>query len=253
MLWSESILQGKRILITGASSGIGRSCAILCSQLGAEIVACGRNKARLTETLAVLQGSGHVSLECELNNEKETEERFSVLRGTKPISGFIHSAGIERTNPLKTVYMDDFVEMFKTNVASAVSISKFITRPSMFDKAGLSIVLISSISGISGEKGKIEYSCTKAAVLGLVKSLAQELAGKGVRVNSISPAMVKSEMLDKMFQSLPEESVKSITDKHLLGIPEPIDVANLAAFLVSDLSKRITGSNLTLDSGYSLT
>lgn len=252
MLYSDSILQGKRILITGASSGIGRSCAVLFSQLGAEIVACGRNKERLAETLAALYGSGHISLECELNNEKEIEEKLSVLRGTRPISGFIHSAGIERTNPLKTVSMDDFAEMFKINVASAVSISRFITGPGMYDKTGLSIVLISSVSGINGEKGKIEYSSTKAAILGLVKSMALELAKKGVRVNSISPAMVKSEMLDKMFQSLPENSVKSIADKHLLGIPEPIDLSNLAAFLISDLSKCITGSNVTLDSGYSL-
>ena len=252
MLWSDSILNGKRILITGASSGIGRSCAVLCSQLGAEIIACGRNKERLAETLAALYGSGHVSLECELNNEGEIGERFSVLRGTKPISGFIHSAGIERTNPLKTIDMEDFVEMFKTNVASAVSISKFIMRPGMYDKIGLSIVLISSISGVKGEKGKIEYSSTKAAVIGLVKPLALELAGKGARVNSISPAMVDSEMLEASFQNLPESSVKTIMDKHLLGIIEPLDVSNLAVFLISDLSKRITGINVTLDSGYTI-
>jgi len=252
MLWSENALQGKRILITGASSGIGRSCAILCSKLGAEIIACGRNEDRLAQTIAALSGSGHIYLAFELNDETQIEYAIKKLKGTKPISGFIHSAGIERTNPLNTIFMDDFVEMFKTNVASAIAIIKRIMKPGMYDKNGVSVVLISSVSGLKGEKGKIEYSSTKAAILGLTKSLAQELSAKGVRVNGICPAMVKSEMLDRMFESLPENSVNGILQKHLLGILDAVDVANMAVYLISDLSRHVTGTNITLDSGYSI-
>lgn len=252
MLWSENTLAGKRILITGASSGIGRSCAILCSELGAEIIACGRNEVRLTQTIAALSGSGHIHMAFELNDENAIEAALKFLKGTTPISGFVHSAGIERTNPLKTIYMDDFTEMFKTNVAAAVSITKQIMKPGMYDKSGLSIVLISSISGLRGEKGKIEYSCSKAAVSGLTKSLAQELSAKGVRVNDICPAMVKSEMLERMFESLPEDSVNGISQKHLLGIPDAFDVANMAIYLLSDLSRHVTGTSIILDSGYSI-
>lgn len=252
MLWSDSILEGKRILITGASSGIGRSCAIVCSQLGAEIIACGRNKERLVETLDSLSGTGHLALDFELNNDTSIDKGLSVIRGSKPISGFIHSAGIERTNPLKTICMDDFTEMFRVNVASIAAITRHILKPGCYDKLGMSLVFISSVSGSKGEKGKIEYSSTKAALIGLTKSLALEFSSKMVRVNSICPAMVKSEMLTRMFESLPEESVNFIINKHLGGIPEQDDVANMAVYLISDLSKHVTGSNFTIDSGYSL-
>lgn len=252
MLWSDSLLRGKRILITGASSGIGRSCALLCSELGAEVIVCGRNTGRLSETLLALSGKNHLQLAFDLTDEKQIEEKLSTIRETAPISGFIHCAGIERTNPIKTITMDDYTDMFKTNVASAVTIIKQIMKPKMFDKQGFSIVFLSSISGLNGEKGKSEYSSTKSAITGLTKSLALELSGKGCRVNCICPAMVHTEMLERMFADLPERSVQQIEDKHLLGIPQPSDIANLAVFLVSDLSQYITGTNIIIDSGYSL-
>jgi NAD(P)-dependent dehydrogenase (short-subunit alcohol dehydrogenase family) len=148
--------------------------------------------------------------------------------------------------------MEDFTEMFKINVASAVVISKLIAKPGMYDKNGMSIVLISSVSGVMGEKGKIEYSSSKSALLGMTKSLALDLAAKGIRVNNLCPAMVKSEMLKRMFQNLPDESVDKIKSMHLLGIPEADDVASMAAYLISDLSCHITGTSITIDSGYSL-
>jgi len=252
MLWSDSILRNKRILITGASSGIGRSCAVLCSLLGAKIIACGRDLDRLAQTIGSLSGDGHVSLAFELTNEEEIENKLATLRGTEPISGFVHCAGLERTNPLKTICMEDFTEMFKINVASAVVISKLIAKPGMYDKKSMSIVLISSVSGVVGEKGKIEYSGSKSALLGMTKSLALDLASKGIRVNNICPAMVKSEMLERMFQNLPDESVDKIKNMHLLGIPEAEDIANMAVYLISDLSSHITGTSITIDSGYSL-
>lgn len=252
MPWSNTILLGKRVLISGASSGIGRACAILCSQLGASVIVCGRNHDRLKQTMNSLVGIGHLALPFELNDEGSIVDALSTLKGTDPISGYIHSAGIERTNPLKTVNLDDFSEMFKTNVGSAAIICRMISKPGMYDKQGLSIVLISSISGIMGEKGKIEYSGTKSALFGLTKALALELSGKGARVNNICPAMVSTEMQERIFQSLPEESVKAIRDKHLLGILEPDDVANMAAFLISDLAKHITATSITIDSGYSI-
>lgn len=252
MLWSDSILKDKRVLITGASSGIGRSCAILCSQLGARIIACGRDENRLAQTLSSLSGTENISLDFELTDEHQIEENLLKLKGSEPISGFIHCAGIERTNPLKTIYMEEFTEMFKANVASAVIICKMITKPGMYVKRGLSIVLMSSVSGLTGEKGKIEYCCTKSSLQGLTKALALEVASRGIRINNICPAMVKSEMLERMFLSLPDESVQSIRDKHLLGIPGPEDVANLAAYLISDLSRHITGTVLSIDSGYTI-
>lgn len=252
ILWSDNVLEGKRILITGASSGIGRSCAILCSRLGANIIACGRDEERLASTISSLSGSGHIKMSFELNDESSIEKMLEPLRGTTPISGFIHSAGIERTSPLKTIYMDNYVEMFKTNVASAISIARLIMKPRVYDKNGLSIVLISSIRGIKGEKGNIEYSSTKSALYGLTKSMALELAAKNVRINSISPAFVNTEMFAQVLKDLPENTSRELVEKHLLGIPEPRDIANLASFLISDMAKFITGTNIIIDGGYSL-
>lgn len=252
MLWSDSILRNKRILITGASSGIGRSCAVLCSQLGAKIIACGRDLDRLAQTIGSLSGDGHVSLAFELTNEEEIENKLATLKGTEPISGFVHCAGIERTNPLKTIYMEDFVQMFKVNVASGVTISRYIMKPECYDKNGTSIVFMSSMRGLQGEKGNIEYSATKSALYALSKSLAKELAPKKVRVNTISPSMVKTEMFATLSNVLPSEIVANIESRHLLGIPEPHDVANMAAYLVSDLSRFITGTDICLDSGYTV-
>jgi len=252
MLWSEIALDGKRILITGASSGIGRSCAILCSELGAKIIACGRNEDRLAQTIAALSGSGHIYLAFELNNEDAIETALKSLKGTTPISGFIHSAGIERTNPLKTIYMDDFSEMFKTNVAAAVAITKQIMKPGIYDKSGVSVVLISSIRGYKGERGNIEYGTTKSALYGLTRSMALELAGKNARINTISPTLVNTEMLTRVLEALPENASQAITNKHLLGIPEPNDVANLAAYLISDMARCITGLVVLRPKRYSL-
>lgn len=252
MLWSNSLLRDKRILITGASSGIGRACAILCSQLGAQIIACGRDEERLAQTLAALAGDGHISLAFELTDEPQIEEKLLALKGSKPVSGFIHCAGIERTNPLKTIYMDEFTEIFKINVASAVTITRSIMKPGSYNKAGLSIVLMSSMRGLQGEKGNIEYSSTKSALYALTKSLAKELASKKVRVNTISPSMVKTEMYSNIQGTLPQEVIASIERRHLMGVPDPESVANMVAFLISDLSHYVTGTDIVIDSGYTI-
>jgi len=252
MLWSDSILRDKRILITGASSGIGRSCAILFSQLGAKIIACGRDEKRLAQTLASLSGDGHISLAFELTNEEEIENKLVTLKGTETISGFVHSAGLERTNPLKTICMEDFTEMFKINVASAVVISRCVFKPGMYDRNGVSIVIISSMRGLQGEKGNIEYAATKSALYGLSKSMAKELVSKKARVNTISPSLVKTEMFFRVLDNLHQEVVDSMEKRHLIGIPEPLDVANMAAFLISDLSQFVTGTDIVLDSGYTI-
>lgn len=252
MLWSDKVLTGKRVLISGASSGIGRACAVVCSSLGAWIVAMGRNEERLAETMALLQGFGHQSLLCDIGNSDELQVGFASLTVDGPYTGFIHSAGLERTNPLKTIDVDEFTEMFRINVAAGIEISRLISRPGSYDKNGTCHIFISSVSGVFGEKGKIEYSSTKAALIGAVKAMARELGPKGIRVNCVSPGMVETPMLQNMFSSLPEASVKTIETRHLMGIPKPEDIADLCVFLLSDLGKRITGENIIIDSGYSL-
>lgn len=253
MNWSDKLLQNKGILISGASSGIGKVCAVVCSRLGARIVALGRDQVRLAETLASLEGEGHLAINCELTDIKQLNEDFSALDGSFPISGFIHSAGVERTNPLKGIDADGYADMLKVNLIAGVMIAQRLSRPKILDRNGSSFVFISSISGTNGEKGKIEYSSSKSALYGMAKSMARELAGKGIRVNCVSPAMVNTPMLHRTFSELPEESVQAIKNRHLLGLIEPEEVANLCAYLISDLAKSITGTNIIIDGGYSLT
>ncbi|MCB5284036.1 MAG: SDR family oxidoreductase [Candidatus Cloacimonetes bacterium] len=252
MLWSDKVLTGKRILISGASSGIGRACAVVCSSLGARIVAMGRNEERLAETISLLQGSGHQSLACDIGNSDELQAGFPTLSADGPLAGFIHSAGIEWTSPLKSIDPNAYANMLKVNLIAGVMIAQMLSRPKVYDKNGSSYVYISSIRGMLGEKGNIEYSSSKSAMFGMVRSMSRELASKGIRVNSVSPAMVETEMLKNVFEELPAESVAAIQTRHLLGLVEPVDVANLCAYLISDLGKAITGTNIVIDSGYSL-
>lgn len=252
MIWSEKILKDKRIIVTGASSGIGRSCAVVCSSLGARIIAMGRNGERLKETMDMLAGTGHNSVACDITDSAELREKLAFLSLEGGVSGFIHSAGMERTNILKSIDADDFSDMFRINVIAGVEIARLLSAPKVYDKNGCGYVFISSVSGLYGEKGRIEYSSTKAALYGLVKSMARELAPKGIRVNCVSPGMVNTPMLQKIFSTLPEDSVASIGSRHLLGIPRPEDIANLCAYLISDLGKFMTGGNIVVDGGYSL-
>ncbi|MDD4309238.1 MAG: SDR family NAD(P)-dependent oxidoreductase [Candidatus Cloacimonetes bacterium] len=250
--WSETLLEKKRILITGASSGIGRECAIACSNLGAHIILMGRDEKRLQEALHSLSGTGHSTIICDLTLVNSIKDHLAHLKSTEPISGFIHCAGIERTRPLKSFDSEDFAVMFNTNVTSAIELTRVISALGYLEKNGASYVFISSVSGINGEKGKLEYSSTKASLFALTKSLALELAVKHIRVNCISPAMVQTPMFKSITDSLPEDSVNSIEAKHLFGFIEPSDVANLCIYLISDLSRKITGSNIVIDSGYTL-
>jgi len=252
-MWSANLLQSQRILITGASSGIGRACAIDCSKLGARIIALGRDQARLEQTLALLQGERHLALKCDLADIDNIPEHLAIVKGSEPIAGFIHCAGIEQTRPLRSIDYDEYDRMFRINVMSAVRIAGIISSSGYADKNGASYILISSVSGLTGEKGKVEYSSTKSAIYALVKSLALELAPKKIAVNCLSPALVKTPMLQSMLETLPEDAFQEIEKKHLLGCLETSDISGMCIFLLSDAGRRITGSNIIIDSGYTLT
>jgi NAD(P)-dependent dehydrogenase (short-subunit alcohol dehydrogenase family) len=245
-------LQNKVILITGASSGIGRSCAIECSKNGADLILMGRNEEALAETCARLQPNTKVET---INADFKNTENLEVLIAEKiekigRVSGFIHCAGIEKTVPLKKQTAEVFNAVFDVNVlagfemAKILSLKKYKTEQSSF-------IFISSVAGLVGEVGKIIYSASKGAVISGAKSMAMELARSGIRVNSISPAMVKTPILEALFDGIGEDAAQEIIRKHPLGIGEPKDVANGCVFLLSDGAKWITGSNLVVDGGYS--
>ncbi|PTT41876.1 short-chain dehydrogenase [Chryseobacterium sp. HMWF028] len=245
-------LKNKIILITGASSGIGRSCSVECSKSGADLILVGRNHDELMKTVSMLNPETKVETITEDITQSENLEAIiadKVLTLGK-IAGFIHCAGIEKTLPLKKHNAQLYQDIFAVNVIAGLEIAKILSLKKYKDETS-SFVFISSVAGMVGEAGKAAYSASKGAVISGVRSLAMELSRSNIRVNSISPAMVNTPILEKMFEDIGEESSSEIIKKHPLGIGEPRDVANACIFLLSDASKWVTGTNLVIDGGYS--
>ena len=244
-------LHEKNILITGASSGIGRQCALLCSLMGANVILVARNEERLKQTFLQLHSGSHFyySQDTTQYNQLESIIKKSVNKLGK-IDGFIHSAGIEKTIPLKMMKPEIYRELFDVNVISGFEIAKILSKKK-YSNNDASFVFIASIMGILGQSGKVGYCCSKGALIAGMKAMALELANKNIRVNCISPAIVETEMTKKLFENIPIDSKKEIIKMHPLGFGKPEDVANACVYLLSDASKWITGSNLIVDGGYS--
>ncbi len=246
-------LQNKVIVISGATSGIGKECAFQFAQQGAKLILLGRNKEKLQALLSELKTSDNhifkvVDLDTELDKLSDIMKESVSEMGK--INGLLHSAGIESTKPLKMLKTEDFEAHFRLNVTAAMMLAKEVSH--FKNKAEqLSMVFIASVMGSLGEPGKIDYCSSKGALVNGVKALALELAKKGVRANTISPAMVETPMAQEMFESLPEESVQNIKDRHPLGLGKPLDIAYAAQYLLSDASRWVTGSDLKIDGGYS--
>ena len=245
-------LKGKRIVVSEASSGIGKSISKIGSKLGAKILLIGRDEESLEAVTKELYGKDHISLICDITKHEELEDKLkNKLKDFGVIDGFVHSAGIEMTRPLKILKSKNLDDVLQVNLISGLSITRILTGRNIFNKNGGSIVFISSVSGICGQSGKTGYSASKGAVIAASKSLAVELASRKIRVNSVTPAMVKTEMSVNMLNSLPKEAKLNIESMHPLGIGKAEDVANTVAFLLSDLTSWITGTSVIVDGGYS--
>jgi len=245
-------LINETILVTGASSGIGRQVAIDCSNSGANLILLGRREKELKNTLDALSKGKHISFICDVTNFGEIESIISKsVDSIGRISGFVHSAGIESTYPINIMKPEYYDKFFSTNVISAFEIIKIISKKKYLATKGASMVLIASIMGILGQPGKTAYCASKGALISGSKALALELASKNIRVNCILPSIVLTEMTNELFKSLPEDSVKEIIKMHPLGLGQPEDVSNACLFLLSNASRWITGTDLIVDGGYS--
>ena len=244
-------LSNKHIVITGASSGIGREVALLVNKLGAKVSLIGRKKDLLESLIQDLQGGENQFYEFDVTNFNDIDNLVSRIVATNGlIDGFVHSAGIEMTRPLKMLKIEHYREVFDINTISALEITKSITKNTNIS-TNASIIYISSIVGILGQPGKTAYSASKGALIAAAKCLALELAPKGIRVNTILPALVETDMSSKILASLSEEGKNYILKMHPLGFGRPIDIANSAAFLLSSAARWITGSEFLIDGGYS--
>lgn len=243
-------LTGKTILVTGASSGIGRETALLLSQLGARLLLLGRNKGELDKTAGMLEGSGHQIQVYDLSDVdgiprwmKEISANFGQL------DGLVHSAGIQITKPLKIMNCQDVENLMRINVTAAFGLVKGFRQKGVC-RPPCSVVFISSVMGLVGQPGVSAYSASKGALVTLAKSLALELSKENIRVNCVAPGQVHTEMAEKQKDALTEEQFENINRMHPLGIGSSKDVAYAIAFLLADTGRWITGTTLVVDGGY---
>jgi NAD(P)-dependent dehydrogenase (short-subunit alcohol dehydrogenase family) len=245
-------LENKLIAVTGASSGIGRQCAIACSQMGATVILFGRDKGRLNDTLHQMDNSAiHPVYSIDLTEYNEISKFVSEIVGLKgQIDGLINCAGISITLPINAISPEKMEVFFNSNVAGPINLTKQIVKSAHFSEQGGSIIFISSVMSIAGENGKTLYSMTKGALSAAARSMAIELAKRKIRVNCISPGVVLTQMSKSAVYSQNEESLNIIKNLHPLGLGETQDIAYACVFLLSDASRWITGTNLIVDGGY---
>lgn len=242
-------LNGKTILITGASDGIGKATALLASQLGAKVVMIARSEDKLRTVMNMLEGEDHTWYSYDLKKIDGIEPLIKKLVNENgAFDGFVHSAGISSMRPLKMTNYEFLHDMMLINFYSFIEITRCISKKGNYKK-NMSIVAMSSAAGVKGFKGQMAYSSTKAAMDGAIRSMAKELADRGIRINSIIAGMTKT----SMYEGYKNKTGKDLEDPrfsiYCLGLGEPFDVANAIAFLLSDSSRIITGTGLVVDSG----
>lgn len=239
-------VSGMRVLVTGASSGIGRATAVLLSELGAHLVLMGRDHKRLEETRQMLKGNTHITIPLELRNFDEYAEAFKKIRSTgEKLSGFVHCAGIAKVIPIKVASAENMREMFEVNFISFMELVKYYSKKT--NSLGGSIVCLSAINAHYPQKCMSIYAATKGALEMAVRSLAVELFEKNIRVNAIVPGPIDTSMANSFGEVSGDES--NIIGRQLMPLGKPEDVANMAAYLLSDASKFITGRKFYVDGG----
>lgn len=242
-------LAEKRILVTGASSGIGRACAVVTAQLGATVVLTGRNQERLDATLSQLDGVGHIAIPFDLSNLEEIESLFDIACevGNK-LHGLVHAAGVRPALPIQAVSVAQMHAVMTTNYWAFLELTKIFTKKKY--SAGGSIVALSSVSAFAGWSGGSLYCGSKGALDASMRALALELVPKKIRVNSVVPSNIRTPMFEDGTETASQASMSALLSKQPLGLGDPEDVANAVAFLLSDAARFITGTQLVVDGGY---
>jgi NAD(P)-dependent dehydrogenase (short-subunit alcohol dehydrogenase family) len=243
-------LTGKRILITGATSGIGRETALQASRMGATVALTARRAEVLDEVLLSLDGAGHTAVPCDLTDTAAIPELVrTVADRLGGLDGLVHAAGVHSTVRLRDVQAGHVNELMNTNVTTAFMLAKGF-RHKQVRGPSPSMVFLSSAAGLVGQPGVSVYAASKGAIVSFTKSLAMELAREGIRVNCVCPGVVETAMTDDLRVVIGETAFEQVRSLHPLGIGTALDVANSIVFLLSDASQWITGTALRVDGGY---
>lgn len=247
-MYNPFSLENKIILVTGASSGIGRAIAIECSKMRASVIITGRNEERLKETHSRMEGNQPDYIIADLSNSDDVQ---NLCKNITSLTGLVNCAGLTKVLPFPFAERKDFEEVMEVNFFAPSELSRLLVKSKKIRK-GASIVFISSVSGVYVSYiGNSIYSASKGAINGLCKNMALELAPKGIRVNCVNPGMIDTNILSdgKITQEQLNEDIKRYPLKRY-GKPE--EVAYAVIYLLSDAAEWITGSNLLIDGGYTL-
>lgn len=250
MMHNPMSLTGRTLMVTGASSGIGRETCLLLSQLGAKVVLVGRNRQQLNETVRILDGSPCRVEPFDLSRTDEINDWMKRV-GTEEsgLHGLVHCAGLQLTRPLRVTTPENIDEVLRINFLAAVQLAKSFRQRGVCHKPS-SIVFVSSIMGLVGLPALSIYSASKGALDGFSRSLAMEYAPEEIRVNCVSPGHVRSEMTESVAHKMPLEQYEALKAAHPLGFGSTLDVANAIAFLMAETGRWITGTTLVVDGGY---
>lgn len=240
-------LTGKRILVTGASSGIGKASAVAAAQLGAIVLLTGRRVEALKETLSACIGEGH---DVVVGDIAESDFVAKLVERSGKIDGLVHAAGVGPTCPIGMITQDHLESVMKTNYYSFLELMKYYSKRK-YRNNHFSVVAVSSVASRSGWGGVAAYCGSKGALSSTVRALAMELAAKGVRVNAVCPSNIRTPMYYAGALDMNnEDSLQELLKKQPLGLGEPEQVAWPICFLLSEAANFITGVNLPIDGGY---
>ncbi len=242
------MLEGKTVLITGASSGIGRGIAIACAKAGAKCILVARDVARLNETLALCEGEGHT---IEALDVTDYDALIALVERVPVLEGLVQCAGMsDNHTPLKFLKPEFIDKLLNVNVKAPILLLATLEKKKKLAKGG-SVILMGSIASFYAAPAHSLYGATKGALLSFMKGAARDLAGKKIRVNAIAPARVNTPLID--FSSLTEEQRKVDEERYpLKRYGEPEDIAGMALYLLSDMSTWVTGQQFVLDGGFTI-
>lgn len=240
-------LEGKTILVTGASSGIGQGCAVMAAQMGAKVIVSGRNEERLQETLKQLQGEGHATFAGDLTDAAVIEKMVGEVPA---LDGVVFSAGISMTAPFAFTTREKFDKVFNVNFFSPIELLRLLVKKKKLVN-GSSVVFISSVGGNFGfSVGNGAYGASKAALNSMSRLCSLELAPKKIRVNAICPGMVETPLVQGFSQNITEEEKQRDIDFYpLKRYGKPEDIAGGVVYLLSEAASWVTGQAICIDGG----
>lgn len=244
-------LSGRSIIVAGASSGIGKKTAVVLSQLGAKVILIARREEKLRETLAELTGEGHAFYTADLSDANAIEGLVKqIVAEQGKTDGLVYAAGVNTSMPLNAFKPEKVMDVFGINYFSFIEFVRQICRRGRYNE-GMRIVGVSSAASIRGDKSHLAYSGSKAAMNASVRCMAKELADKGICINTVAPAMTRTEMYDQYVAEYGADSGSNddLLKRQYLGLAETEDVANVIAFLLSPAARFLTGLTLPVDGG----